>query len=104
MIWAILGFAFAALGSKVLLGVWAVWVLLPDRPECSRCDGPTAPLEPRAGLRTLARWCGVQHRWCARCGESYLARGQHPPRIFVGRPDGRVPGPASPQVLERRSQ
>lgn len=105
MIWAILGFAFAALGSKVLLGLWIVWVFLPAEPECSRCDGFTTRLEPRRGLRTLYRLCRVQQRWCPACGEDFLARGGHPPRVYVGaRVPEREPDPAVPQVFARRSQ
>lgn len=86
MTWTILAFAFATLGSKVLLGLWIVWIFLPTEPECGRCDGFTTPLEPRRGLRTLYRWCRIQPRWCPCCGEHFLARGQNPPRIFVGAP------------------
>lgn len=105
MTWTILAFAFATLGSKVLLGLWIVWVVLPSEPECSRCDGFTTRLEPRLGLRTIYRWCRVQERWCPGCGEHFLARGDHPPRMYVGAPLlERDPRPVQPPVLARRSQ
>ena len=91
MLWWILAFAFATLGSKLLLGLWCVWAILPGQEECSRCDGFTTQIEPRRGLRTIYRWCRVQDRWCPRCDESFLARGSKPPEIFVGerRPEPR---------------
>jgi len=86
VIWAVLAFSFAALGSKVLLGLWCVWLILPAEHECSRCDGFTTQIEPRRGLRTLYRWCRLQDRWCPSCGESFLARGKRPPELYVGEP------------------
>ena len=106
MIWAILGFGFVALGSKVILGFWAVWLLLPAERECSRCDGFTTSIEPRRGLRTLYRWGRIQQRWCPACGEHFLARGAPPPLLYVGAArDGDVTpvGPSS-QTLVRRPQ
>ncbi|HEX6588036.1 MAG TPA: hypothetical protein VF039_03355 [Longimicrobiales bacterium] len=94
MIWAILAFGFAALGSKVLLSAWIIWIFLPSDVECGRCDGLTAQVEARRGLRTIHRWCRIQQRWCPACGEHFLARGQRPPRIFVGAPTPpKRPGP-----------
>ena len=86
MLFAVLAFGFVALGSKVILGFWAVWILLPAERECARCDGFTTQVEPRRGLRTVYRWCRIQDRWCPGCGEHYLARGRRPPEIFVGEP------------------
>ena len=104
MIWAILAFGFAALGSKVLLSAWIIWIFLPSDVECSRCDGFTAQVEARRGLRTIFRWCRIQERWCPACGEHFLARGRRPPRVFVG-PRARDPEPdPEPQVLARRPQ
>lgn len=105
MTWTIVAFAFATLGSKVLLGLWVVWIVLPDKPECCRCDGITTQIEARHGLRGVYRICRIQRRWCPECGESFLARGRQPPQLYVGAslPE-REPVPAAPQVLERRSQ
>jgi hypothetical protein len=91
MMWVILGFAVATLGSKVLLGMWCIWALLPAEQECARCDGETTQIESARGLRALYRWCHIQNRWCPRCGESFLARGKRPPEIYVGerRPEPR---------------
>ena len=86
MTWAIIAFAFATLGSKLLLGLWCVWAILPADPQCSRCDGFTTQIETRRGLRTIYRLCRIQDRWCPGCGESYLARGRRPPEIYVGEP------------------
>ena len=106
MIWAILGFAFASLGSKVLLGLGVVYVFLPDERQCSRCDAETTVIESPRGLRTIAAWARVQSRWCPRCGETCLARGAPPPRLWVGRPDkdGAPPPAATPHAFERRPQ
>lgn len=103
---AIVAFAFAALGSKVMLGLAVVYGLLPEAGACSRCDGETTAVEPPAGTRTLAHWLRLQSRWCPHCGESFLARGSHPPRLWVGRPDaGPAPEPAEPgQALVRKPQ
>ena len=99
MTWTILAFAFATLGSKVLLGLWIVWVFLPTEAECGRCDGFTTRLEPPRGLRTICRLCRIHRRWCPGCGESFLARGEHPPRIFVGAPHAPpAPGPKARPV------
>ena len=106
VIWATIGFWIAGLGSKVLLGFWCVWLVLPTEPECSRCDGFTTRIEARRGLRTLYRWCRIQDRWCPRCGEHFLARGAPPPELYVGEwaatddPEPVTP----PHTLVRRSQ
>jgi hypothetical protein len=43
----------------------------------------------------MYRCCRIQDRWCPACGERFLARAQHPPRIFVGsgREEPRAAGP-----------
>ena len=84
MIGAVLLFAFAALGSKVLLGLAIVYVFIPEARECSRCDRDTAIVEAPRGLRTVFAWIRVQRRWCPGCGESFLARGTQPARLWVG--------------------
>jgi len=106
MIWAVIAFGIAGLGSKVLLGLWCVWVVLPTEPSCARCDGFTTRIEARRGLRTLCRWCRIHERWCPGCGEHYLARGAQPPTLYVGEPgDDHDPQPVKPaQTFVRRSQ
>ena len=106
MFWAILAFAFAALGSKLMLGLWCVWLVLPEGTECSRCDAFTTQLEPPQGLRRVYGWCRIQQRWCPSCGEHFLARGNRPPLLWVGTPDdATTPAPVDrPQTLVRRPQ
>ena len=101
MTWAILAFAFATLGSKVLLGSWIVWLLLPGEHECSRCDGFTTLLEPRRGLRTIYRWCRIQDRWCPSCGERFLAKGRRLPELYVGEPSKTRPRTNAPSGSSR---
>lgn len=106
LIGAIIAFGFVALGSKVILGFIAVYALLPEADVCSRCDGETTRIEVPAPLRAITEAVRVQSRWCPRCGESFLARGPRPPRLWVGAPE-RQPGPPPTkptQVLVRRPQ
>jgi len=104
VIWAILAFAFAALGSKVLLGLAIVYGILPGPESCARCDGATTPVEPVRGTRWLLGWLRIQYRWCPLCGEAFLARGPRPPRLWVGEPRRGAPRPDLPQTAVRRSQ
>jgi hypothetical protein len=104
VIWAILAFAFAALGSKVLLGLAVVYGILPGPETCAACDGETTPVEVPRGVRALFAWLRVQYRWCPGCGESFLARAAQPPRLWVGAPKAGEPTPDLPQIAVRRPQ
>jgi len=67
-------FFFVLLGSKVVLGVVAVYMLLPRDATCSICDAETLPIEHPRGTDRLLRWMRLQRRWCMECRKSSLAR------------------------------
>ncbi len=104
MIWAILAFAFAALGSKVLLGLAVLYGILPGPDTCAACDAETTPVKLPRGVRPVFAWLRIQYRWCPSCGETSLARGARPPRLWVGEPTRNVPTPDAPQIAVRRPQ
>jgi hypothetical protein len=65
---------FVLLGSKVLLGVVAVYMLLPQDPRCVTCDDVMLPLvAPRPAARLLSA-VGLQRRWCMECRREALVR------------------------------
>jgi hypothetical protein len=74
--WTYLLFAFIAVGSKLLLALLTIYLLLPADRRCDRCDGETLPLRMgvtgRAMGRLLRRHFG--RRWCPSCGWSGYAR------------------------------
>ncbi|HEX7241195.1 MAG TPA: hypothetical protein VF263_13055 [Longimicrobiaceae bacterium] len=63
-------FIFVAFGSKLLLGLVTIFLLLDSDSRCSECDGETILL--RMGpLGRTASWLmfgQIQRRWCPRCG------------------------------------
>lgn len=67
-------FFFVLLGSKILLGVIAVWMLIPRDATCTVCDAETLPLEHRRGTVFLLRMCRLQRRWCMECRRESLSR------------------------------
>lgn len=67
-------FAFSTIGSKLVLGLWLIYLLLPENGQCPNCDGSTVAVRDPAGLGWLARLCRVQRRWCTGCGRPHLAR------------------------------
>ncbi len=74
MFLTILEFAVVTLGVKCLLGLAAIYYLFPTDGRCAACDGDTIPVQPRRGLRWLARLWRVELRWCLGCGGSMLGR------------------------------
>jgi hypothetical protein len=74
MFLTIVEFAGVTLGAKFLLGLVFVYYLLPGDHTCETCDRETLPLQSRRGLRLLARWCGLERRWCTRCGTTAIVR------------------------------
>lgn len=80
MIYYIL-FLFIAFGSKLLLALLMIYMLLPSVRSCNSCDGETLLIRPTGSRRVLyALTLGrVQRRWCPRCGWDGFARRVPPP-------------------------
>jgi hypothetical protein len=73
--WLVLaGFAFAAIGVKLLLGLWLVYALLPRSTACVHCDGDTLPLRPAAWIDAPLRLLRLGWRWCPACAGELLVR------------------------------
>ena len=67
-------FFFVLLGSKIVLGVMAVYMLLPRDAQCSICDAETLPIEHPRGTGRVLRWVRLQRRWCMECRRESLTR------------------------------
>jgi hypothetical protein len=67
-------FFFVLLGSKILLGVIVVYLLVPAEIECTICDAETLPLQHPRGTVVLLRLLRLQRRWCMECRRESLAR------------------------------
>src|SRR5688500_10161661 len=67
-------FWFVLLGSKIVLGVVAVYMLLPRDAVCSICDAETLPIEHARGTDRLMRVLRLQRRWCMECRRESLTR------------------------------
>jgi hypothetical protein len=73
-------FFFIAFGSKVVLALVMIYLLLPTDRRCSQCDEETLLLR----TNPIGRWAfalslrRVQWRWCPRCGWEGLARSAAP--------------------------
>jgi hypothetical protein len=82
MLYHWLFFFFIAFGSKVVLAMAMIYMLLPLDRSCSRCDSDTLLIRPnRLGRIASALSFGrVQWRWCPSCGQENLARRAPPPR------------------------
>jgi hypothetical protein len=65
---------FVLLGSKILLGAVAVYMLLPDEPSCATCDAELLPLVPPPGAAWLLGALRLERRWCMECRRETLAR------------------------------
>jgi hypothetical protein len=68
-------FWFVLLGSKILLGLVAVYMLVPRDATCTLCDAELLPLEHTRGSRRILKLCRLQRRWCMECGHESLTRG-----------------------------
>ena len=75
-IWAL--FIFIALGTKLILALVTIYLLLPDDQRCSGCDTETLLMEMDGGVRLVSRMTGgrVERRWCPKCGWDGLGRGR----------------------------
>lgn len=87
-------FFFVLLGSKLVMGIVAIYMLLPDDANCAICDAETLALEHPRGTRRLMSLLRLQRRWCIECRSESITRRRHHLRL-------RSPGPARP-VAERR--
>ena len=67
-------FFFVLLGSKILLGVVVVYMLVPREIECTICDAETLPLQHPRGTILVLRLLHLQRRWCMECRRESLAR------------------------------
>lgn len=67
-------FFFVLLGSKILLGVIVVYMLVPREIECTICDAETLPLQHPRGAILVLRLLRLQRRWCMECRHESLAR------------------------------
>jgi hypothetical protein len=67
-------FFFVLLGSKILLGVIAVYLLIPRDAVCTLCDAELLPIEHPRGTGRLLRLLHLQRRWCMECRRESLTR------------------------------
>lgn len=65
-------FWFVLLGSKLVLGVVVLHMLLPGDLRCSVCDADLIALESPRRLRFLMRVVKVQRFWCIECNRQSL--------------------------------
>jgi hypothetical protein len=75
-------FFFVLLGSKILLGLIAVYLLIPRDAACTLCDAELLPLEHPRGTGRLLRLLRLQRRWCLECQRESLTR-RAPGRTLV---------------------
>jgi hypothetical protein len=67
-------FFFVLLGSKLLLGVVAVYLLIPRDAVCTLCDAELLAIEHPRGSGRLLRLLRLQRRWCMECQRESLTR------------------------------
>jgi hypothetical protein len=67
-------FFFVLLGSKLLIGAVAVYMLLPQDRRCVVCDAEMLTLEAGRGVRGALRLLRLERRWCMECRRETLAR------------------------------
>ncbi|HET8656316.1 MAG TPA: hypothetical protein VFL93_12420 [Longimicrobiaceae bacterium] len=69
-------FFFVVFGSKVILAVVTIYLLLPNDRRCSQCDEETLLIGGKGMSRMRERlFLGrVQWRWCPHCGWEGMTR------------------------------
>jgi hypothetical protein len=74
-------FLFIAFGSKLLLALAMIYMLLPSERSCNSCDEDTLLIRSARGGQIFSRltFGRVQRRWCPRCGWDGFARRVHTP-------------------------
>jgi hypothetical protein len=65
---------FVLLGSKIVLGAVAIYMLLSRDATCVICDAETLPIEHPRGTQLLLRVLRLQWRWCMECQRGSLTR------------------------------
>lgn len=65
---------FVLLGSKILLGCVAVYMLLPQASSCEICDGALLPIVAHPAAAPALRLFRLERRWCMQCRRETLAR------------------------------
>jgi len=69
-------FWFVLLGSKIVMGMIVVYMLVPRDTSCTLCDAELVPLEHARGSRRVLKLLRLQRRWCMECGRESLTRGR----------------------------
>jgi hypothetical protein len=84
-------FLFIAFGSKLLLALVMIYLLLPSERSCNSCDGETLMIHPTGTGGLLARLSRgrIQQRWCPRCEWYGLSRRVPPPPSLQEAPPAR---------------
>ena len=67
-------FFFVLLGSKIVLGAVAVYLLLARDPTCDLCNSEMLPLTHPRGTGRLLRLLRLQRRWCMECRREAITR------------------------------
>jgi hypothetical protein len=67
-------FFFVLLGSKILLGFIAVYLLIPRDGACTLCDAELLPIQHPRGTGRLLALLRLQRRWCMECQRESLTR------------------------------
>ena len=65
---------FVLLGSKILIGVIVIYLLIPRDAACTLCDAELLPLQHARGTHRLLRLLRLQRRWCMECRRESLTR------------------------------
>jgi hypothetical protein len=65
---------FVLLGSKILLGMVVVYMLLPTERECAICDAELLTVAVSGPARLLLAVLRLERRWCMECRRDSLAR------------------------------
>jgi len=86
-------FLFIAFGSKLLLALLMIYMLLSTETSCNSCNEETLLIQPTGVGRVFTRLSGgrVQRRWCPRCNWFGFARRIAPAsrQMAIG---SRIPG------------
>ncbi|MGH7483574.1 MAG: hypothetical protein ACRELV_15610 [Longimicrobiales bacterium] len=77
-------FVFATVGVKLVLGLIAVYLLIPRGDRCDACDDSTLPLRAEGLSGRVLAFARVERRLCVGCGRTELARRTRPSRLYVG--------------------